>query len=114
MSIDVSSWPPLLQLERVGAHLFERRPEHAGTAEELTRNVVFGGQVLAQMIVASHIDRNADREDDKDVKSIHAIFARAGDYTQPIRYEVDQSMPVERSVATRSPSPRAGGSCRAA
>ncbi len=42
------------------------------------------------MIVAAHLDRNADREDAKEVKSIHAIFARAGDYTQPIRYEVDR------------------------
>jgi acyl-CoA thioesterase len=46
------------------------------------RNVVFGGQILAQMIMAAHTDRG----DDKKVKSIHAIFARAGDYTQPIRY----------------------------
>ena len=41
------------------------------------------------MIVAAHLDRNVDHVDDKEVKSIHAIFARAGDYSQPIRYEVD-------------------------
>ncbi len=54
------------------------------------RNVVFGGQILAQMIMAAHLDRNQEGDDDKEVKSIHAIFARAGDYSQPIRYAVER------------------------
>lgn len=41
------------------------------------RDVVFSGQILAQMIMAS--DRAV--ESAKDVKSIHAIFARAGSYS---------------------------------
>jgi acyl-CoA thioesterase len=41
------------------------------------RDVVFSGQILAQMIMAS--DDNVASE--KDVKSIHAIFARAGTYS---------------------------------
>jgi acyl-CoA thioesterase len=41
------------------------------------RDVVFSGQILAQMIMAS--DRAV--ESGKDVKSIHAIFARAGTYS---------------------------------
>jgi acyl-CoA thioesterase II len=41
------------------------------------RDVVFSGQILAQMIMAS--DRAV--ESAKDVKSIHAIFARAGTYS---------------------------------
>jgi acyl-CoA thioesterase II len=86
MSVDVSTLPPILQLRPVDAHTYEGPPEHSGER----RNVVFGGQILAQMIMAAHIDRNQDREDDKEVKSIHAIFARAGDYTQPIRYEVER------------------------
>ena len=41
------------------------------------RDVVFSGQILAQMIMASdHAVESA-----KDVKSIHAIFARAGAYS---------------------------------
>ena len=84
--IDVSTFPPMLQLHPAGEHLFEGKPEHGGDL----RNVVFGGQILAQMIVAAHLDRNADREDVKEVKSIHAIFARAGDYTQPISYLVER------------------------
>jgi acyl-CoA thioesterase len=90
MTIDVAALPPLLQLQPVGAHLYEGAPEHGGSAEDLRRNVVFGGQILAQMIMAAHVDRNEDRADDKEVKSIHAIFARAGDYTQPIQYEVER------------------------
>ena len=83
---DVSDLPPMLQLHPVGEHLYEGEPEHGGDH----RNVVFGGQILAQMIVAAHLDRNEDRQDDKEVKSIHAIFARAGDYTQPIQYQVER------------------------
>lgn len=41
------------------------------------RDIVFSGQILAQMIMAS--DRAVDSG--KDVKSIHAIFARAGTYS---------------------------------
>ena len=83
---DVSTWPSMLQLHPIGEHLYEGEPENDGDR----RNVVFGGQILAQMIVSAHLDRNLDREDVKEVKSIHAIFARAGDYTQPIQYEVER------------------------
>jgi acyl-CoA thioesterase-2 len=86
MPVDSANLPSLLQLHPVGEHLYEGDAEHGGD----TRNVVFGGQILAQMIMAAHIDRNQDREDRKEVKSIHAIFARAGDYGQPIRYEVER------------------------
>jgi acyl-CoA thioesterase II len=88
--VDATSLPALLQLHEVDRHVYLGKPEHEGDAEDLRRNVVFGGQILAQMIMAAHIDRNEDRHDDKEVKSIHAIFARAGDYTQPIQYEVER------------------------
>jgi acyl-CoA thioesterase II len=86
----IGGLPPLLRLHAVGDHLYEGKPELEGSDDELVRNVVFGGQILAQMIVAAHLDRNADREDDKEVKSIHAVFARAGDFTKPIRYAVER------------------------
>jgi acyl-CoA thioesterase-2 len=86
MTVDVSALPAMLQLYPTGEHTYEGAPEHGGAQ----RNVVFGGQILAQMILAAHLDRNVDRNDDKEVKSIHAIFARAGDYTQPIRYDVER------------------------
>jgi acyl-CoA thioesterase len=90
MSFDTTTWPSLLQLDQVDDHRYAGRPEHSGDL----RNVVFGGQILAQMIVAAHLDRSLDRADDraddKEVKSIQAIFARAGDYSQPIEYEVER------------------------
>jgi acyl-CoA thioesterase len=79
----------MLRLEAIGDHQYEGKPEHAGGAET-ARNVVFGGQILAQMIMAAHVDRNRDRDDDKEVKSIHAIFVRSGDYSQPIVYDVER------------------------
>jgi acyl-CoA thioesterase-2 len=88
MTVDMNSFPSLLQLVQVGDHTYEGKPEHAGPA--LVRNVVFGGQILAQMIVASYLDRQVGRTDGKEVKSIHAIFARAGDYNSPIQYEVER------------------------
>jgi acyl-CoA thioesterase len=48
------------------------------------RPVVFGGQIMGQMIVAA-----AATLPDKNVKSIHAIFARAGTVTKPVDLEVD-------------------------
>jgi acyl-CoA thioesterase len=75
--------PDVLQLEEVGAGRY--RVHQPDTSPE-GRDVVFGGQLLAQMLMA------ADRANEgaKDVKSIHAIFARAGTYTQPIELLVDQ------------------------
>ena len=48
------------------------------------RDVVYGGQLLAQMILAS--DRVAS---DKDVASIHAVFARSARVSNPIEIDVD-------------------------
>lgn len=86
MPVEIESLPDVLRLRPAGQHVFEGRQE----ASAGPRNVIFGGQIIAQMIVAAYLDRNADRVDDKEVKSIHVIFARAGDYTVPIRYEVDR------------------------
>lgn len=99
MVYDVMSLPPMLRLSRVGEHLYEGKAEHEGNAEDIRRNVVFGGQILAQMIMAAHLDRSCDGANVKEVKSIHAVFARAGDYTEPIRYEVE-SMHDGRTLAS--------------
>ncbi len=84
--IDIGDLPSMLRLHEVGDHVYEGQPEHTGDL----RNVVFGGQILAQMIMSSYVDRNDGREDLKEVKSIHAIFARAGDYSLPIQYRVER------------------------
>lgn len=79
----------LLRLEKLDDHRYRGLPEHDGDL----RNVVFGGQILAQMIMAAHADRTDpahEQRSDKEVKSIHAIFARAGDYAEPIDYEVER------------------------
>lgn len=56
------------------------------TDDPEARDVVFSGQILAQMIMVSdHAVESA-----KDVKSIHAIFARAGTYSGgPMDYRLD-------------------------
>lgn len=46
---------------------------------------VFGGQILAQTLVAA-----ADASPDKQVKSIHVLFPREGDTAKPMRYRVDK------------------------
>ena len=78
----MSDLPDLLQLTEIG----ERRYHVAQPAESPEgRDVVFSGQLLAQMIMASdHAAGGA-----KDVRSIHAVFARAGTYAQPIELEVE-------------------------
>jgi acyl-CoA thioesterase II len=48
------------------------------------RPVVFGGQLMGQMIVAA-----TTLLPGKSVRSLHAIFARAGTVTQPVDLEVD-------------------------
>jgi acyl-CoA thioesterase II len=88
MPTNLRDLPDLLQLRQVDEHRLEGRPEHE--ASDVVRNVVFGGQILAQMILAAHIDRNLEGPDAKEVKTIHAIFARAGDFGLPIRYDVER------------------------
>jgi acyl-CoA thioesterase len=88
MTLEIDTLPPELRMHAVADHVWEAEPLHEGG--EVERNVVFGGQILAQMIIAAHLDREAERPNTKEVKSIHAIFARAGDYNLPIRYEVER------------------------
>src|SRR5256885_16821754 len=95
MTSGPSALPAMLELEPVAPHRYAGRPEHTGEH----RNVVFGGQILAQMIMAAHLDRSTEQSNDLEVKSIHAIFARAGDYAAPIEYEVE-SMHTGRTLGS--------------
>jgi acyl-CoA thioesterase-2 len=74
--------PDVLRLVPIGAGTYsapsEDRPQAA-------RDVVFGGQILAQMIIASAMARDFTKE----VKSIHTIFARPGSLSEPLIYEVE-------------------------
>ena len=70
----MSELPAVLKVESLGEGRWSA-PHPADDPEG--RDVVFSGQVLAQMIMAS----DAAVESQKEVKSIHAIFARAGTYS---------------------------------
>ena len=68
MTIDPAALPPILRLEPVGAARYRVSNE----GDPAINNVVFGGQLLAQMIIAA-----VAHSSDKSVKTISAIFARA-------------------------------------
>jgi acyl-CoA thioesterase len=70
----MSDLPAVLRVEELGEGRWSA--PHPDTDPE-GRDVVFSGQLLAQMILAAH---GADGSG-KQVKSIHAIFARAGKYS---------------------------------
>jgi acyl-CoA thioesterase II len=54
------------------------------------RDVVFSGQLLGQMLVASDMAaRSSSESAPKDAKSIHAVFARAGSYRSPFDLTVE-------------------------
>jgi acyl-CoA thioesterase len=67
-----------LDLRQVGQNQFEA--EHA----ETTTPVVFGGQILAQTVVAA-----ARVVDDKRVKSLHTIFARGASTAMPLEIDAE-------------------------
>jgi acyl-CoA thioesterase II len=74
--------PDLLNLVPVRPGRYQV-PMPAGSQEGLT--VVFGGQLMAPMIMAA-----ADSVgESKYVKSMHTIFSRAGSYAEPIQLEVE-------------------------
>jgi acyl-CoA thioesterase-2 len=70
----MSEVPAVLQVEDLGDG---RWSAPHPTDDPEGRDVVFSGQILAQMIMAS----DAAVAGQKEVKSIHAIFARAGTYS---------------------------------
>ncbi len=69
-----------LDLEKVEENLFR------GTSPDAGWQRVFGGQVIAQALVAAQRCVPADRF----VHSLHAYFLRPGDPTIPILYEVER------------------------
>src|SRR5262245_11702501 len=66
---ELSDVPTALRPERIDEH----RYVVANTGDAGQRDVVFGGQLLAQAIVATSL-----RHPGKDVRSIQAVFARPG------------------------------------
>ena len=70
----------LLELERLEDNLFRGPSRDIGTSR------VFGGQVLAQALLAA-----SQTVEERQVHSLHAYFLRAGDSGSPIVYDVDRS-----------------------
>jgi acyl-CoA thioesterase len=80
----MSELPAVLQVENVGEGRWTA--PHPDEDPE-GRDVVFSGQLLAQMIMTSTA---AGDVGDKVVKSIHGVFARAGYYSAgPVEYAVE-------------------------
>jgi acyl-CoA thioesterase len=94
---DASQLLEVLNFEKTGAGRFRAQNFAEGAG-----NVVFGGQILAQAIVAaSTIDQ------EKVLKSLHTIFARGVDRDQPLDIEVDV-MHVGRALASATVTIRQG------
>jgi acyl-CoA thioesterase II len=92
--------PDLLQLTEVAErryHVFQPAESAEG------RDVVFSGQLLGQMLMAS--DRHAGG---KDIRSVHAVFARAGSYLSPIEVDVE-SLQAGRTWASDTVTARQNG-----
>jgi acyl-CoA thioesterase II len=79
-----------LSLEKVGEDDFE------GPSQWMPHGRVFGGQVLAQCLIAAQSTTDASRA----VHSLHGYFLRAGDIRLPISFSVDR-LRDGRSFSTR-------------
>lgn len=58
---------------------------YEGRNQDLTYHRLFGGQLLAQFVRAAALSCPG-----KPVKSLHALFPRAGTAEEPVRYEVER------------------------
>lgn len=79
-----------LSLEKVGEDDF------TGPSQWMPHGRVFGGQVLAQCLIAAQSTMDASRA----VHSLHGYFLRAGDIRLPISFSVDR-LRDGRSFSTR-------------
>jgi acyl-CoA thioesterase-2 len=70
----------LMELEPLEVNLFR------GVSRDIGTERVFGGQVLAQALLAASYT-----VEDRQAHSLHAYFLRAGDHKAPIVYNVDRS-----------------------
>ncbi|HWE71158.1 MAG TPA: acyl-CoA thioesterase domain-containing protein [Acidimicrobiales bacterium] len=77
----MSQLPEAFRLEPAGDHRFLA----SSIGDPSAHDVVFGGQLLAQMLLASA----AVGTTGKDATSIHTIFARSATLTKPLEIEVE-------------------------
>jgi acyl-CoA thioesterase-2 len=72
-----------------------------GQSQKMAHNRVFGGQVLAQGVMAAGLTLDlSPGSPPRPIHSLHAYFMRPGDDTQPIRFAVERMMDG-RSFTTR-------------
>ena len=71
-----------------------------GRSQKMPHNRVFGGQVLAQSVIAAGRTVAATAGAERRLHSLHAYFMRPGDDTQPITFGVER-MRDGRSFSTR-------------
>ena len=90
MSFTAADLVELLQLESIEHNIYRGQNRDIGTAR------IFGGQVLAQALVAAQ--RTID--DDRPVHSMHGYFILEGDLSVPVVYFVDR-LRDGRSFTTR-------------
>lgn len=76
---ELSELLDVLELEPTGEHRYRARNFSSAPG-----GVVFGGQILAQALIAA-----AAVDPGKEVKSLHTVFARGADKSQPLDVEVD-------------------------
>lgn len=88
----------LLDLEEIAADLF------VGHSPQKGRIRVYGGQVVAQALMAAQLTNEAEHQ----VHSLHGYFIRAGDETKPIVFDVDR-IRDGRSFSTRRVVARQAG-----
>ena len=98
----VASGLATLDLARLGETVFE------GTSLPVPNGRVFGGQLLAQGLLAAGLTV----PDDRHAHSLHAYFLRPGDCAKPIRFEVEilrdgRSFSARRTHALQVPGPDA-------
>jgi acyl-CoA thioesterase-2 len=72
--------PETLALERIEVNLFR------GTSPDYSGERIFGGQVIAQSLLAAY-----ETVDDRVCHSLHCYFIRPGDPKIPILFDVDRS-----------------------
>lgn len=78
-------WDDLLACLDLRAQPADAPFGYEGRNQRLGYHRLFGGQLLAQFARAAHLSCP-----DKTVKSLHALFSRAGHPEEPVRYEVQR------------------------
>ena len=79
--MDTQTLVKVLELERLEVNLFR-----GVTADEESRQRIYGGQVIAQSLLAAY-----QTVEDRVCHSLHCYFIRPGDPNIPIIFEVDRS-----------------------